>query len=245
MKNVNKINLDWLKLKKGDKVLDLGCSFGEQAIRIAKEELIVYGMDKSKKAIRQFKESAEKENVKCVAIVGDIKKIPYADNYFDAMVATEVFEHVQEPEKAINESTRVLRPGAHVCISIPTPISERIFRFLHPTWVKDSKHINVFSKGQILSLLSQEGFRIERVENQNFEWSIFWLIHSFLKTRFDSTGAPLGNHKVSENYFKVWDYIRKFRMEKLFLWFGNKIFPKSYYIYAVKIKKGQINEKHD
>lgn len=237
MKNVNKINLDLLKLKKGDKVLDLGCSFGEQAMRIAKEGLVVYGMDKSKEAIRQFKESAKKENVKCMAIEGDIKKIPYADNYFDAVIATEVFEHVQEPEEAINESLRVLRPGGHICISVPTPISERIFKFLHPNWVKNSEHINIFSKKQISTLLKQVGFGIERIENQNFEWSIFWIIHSFFKTRFDSTGTPLENHKVSVNYFKVWDYIRKFRMEKLFLWFGNKIFPKSYYIYAVKIQK--------
>lgn len=233
-KNVNKINLNQLKLKKGDKVLDIGCSFGDQAIRIAKQGLSVYGIDKSEQAIRQFRESAEGENVKCVAVVGDIEKMPYEDNQFDAVVATEVFEHVTEPEKAIKESARVLRSGGHACVSVPTQSSEKIFRFLHPTWVKDSTHVNVFSKGQILALLKQAGFTVEKVENQNFEWSIFWLIHSILKSRFKSSGTPLENHRVSEYYFRVWDYIRKFKLEKFLLWLGNNILPKSYYIYVVK-----------
>lgn len=235
MKNVNKINLNRLKLKKGDKVLDVGCSFGDQAIKMAQEGLRVYGIDESGQAIRQFKESAKKENVKCIASVGDIRKMPYTDNQFDAVVATEVFEHVSEPEKAIKESIRVLRPGGYACISVPTKISEDIFRFLHPTWVEDSAHKIVFSRGQILALLKQAGFRIERIENHNFEWSIFWLIHSLFKSRFDSWGSPLENHKVTKIYFKVWDFMRKFKMEKIFLWFGNKIFPKSYYIYVTKL----------
>lgn len=238
MKNVNKINLNQLNLKKGDKVLDMGCSFGDQALKIAKEGMNVYGIDKSAQAIRQIQELAKKENIKCIATVGDIKKMPYADNKFDVVVATEVFEHVSEPEKAVKEAIRVLRPGGHACISVPTQISEKVFRFLHPTWVEDSNHINVFSRDQILLLLKQSGFMIERVENHNFEWSIFWLIHSFLKSRFESTGTPTENHKVSKIYFKAWDCMRKFKMEKTLLWIGNKIFPKSYYIYAQKIMKG-------
>lgn len=234
MKNVNKINLNLLKLRKGDKVLDLGCSYGEQALKIAQEGLVVFGIDKNKQAIKQFNRSVKQSNARCVGVVGDIKKMPYSDDQFDAVVATEVLEHVSEPKKAVKELSRVLRHGGYICVSVPTKISEDVFRALHPTWVEDSTHINVFSNKQIIALFKQEGFTIEIVENQNFEWSFFWLIHSFLKSRFEPTGTPIENHKVSEIYFRVWDYIRRFRMEKFLLWLGNNIFPKSYYIYAVK-----------
>lgn len=41
----------------------------------------------------------------------DIQALPFSDASFDAVVADQVLEHVRNPFKAINESTRVLRPG--------------------------------------------------------------------------------------------------------------------------------------
>lgn len=243
MNNVNNINLNQLKIKKGDKVVDMGCSFGDQALKIAKEGMIVYGIDKDEQAISQFKESAKKENVKCILTVGDIEEMPYADNQFDVVIATEVIEHVHNPEKAIKESIRILRPGGHACISVPTLFSEQVFRFLHPTWIEDSKHLNFFSKNQILTLLKEAGYVIERVENHNFEWSIFWLVHSFFRSRFRSTGTPTEHRNVSKIYFKIWAIMRKIKIDSIIIRCGNRIFPKSYYIYATKIGKDNIDGK--
>lgn len=234
MKSVNKINLNFLKLKPGGKVLDIGCSYGEQAMEIAKQGLQVYGIDSSKELVSQFKLAAKKQKLNCVPIVGDATKMPYKQNQFNAVVATEIFEHIPNPQKAIEESYRVLIPGGRICVSVPTKLTEQIFNFLHSHWVEDSGHINTFSEKEISSLLKQANFKIEKVEYLNFEWSLFWLIHSLFKTRFDSTGSPLENEHISQLIQKFWHYLFKLRVGKYLIWFGNNFLPKSYYIYAVK-----------
>jgi SAM-dependent methyltransferase len=44
-------------------------------------------------------------------IVSDIADIPEPDGSFDAILCTEVFEHLPDPLQAIREFRRLLRPG--------------------------------------------------------------------------------------------------------------------------------------
>ncbi len=45
--------------------------------------------------------------------------IPFPDNSFDAVICTEVLEHVAEPIKILNEIRRVLKPGGEIYLSVP------------------------------------------------------------------------------------------------------------------------------
>jgi len=57
----------------------------------------------------------------------DLHNIEWQDNYFDTVIATEVLEHLREPQKAINEIYRVLKPVA-ICI-----LSTRFLFPYHPS----------------------------------------------------------------------------------------------------------------
>lgn len=46
------------------------------------------------------------------AVVGDVHHLPFADATFTGVLALNVFEHVEDPERAASELHRVLRPGA-------------------------------------------------------------------------------------------------------------------------------------
>lgn len=52
-------------------------------------------------------------------IVSDIAEIPEPDRSFDAVMCTEVFEHLPEPLAALKEFARLVRPGGHLIITAP------------------------------------------------------------------------------------------------------------------------------
>jgi SAM-dependent methyltransferase len=54
-----------------------------------------------------------------IDIVSDIQKIPEPDASFDAVLCTEVLEHLPDPVRALDEMARLLRPGGMFVITAP------------------------------------------------------------------------------------------------------------------------------
>jgi ubiquinone/menaquinone biosynthesis C-methylase UbiE len=52
-------------------------------------------------------------------IISDITNIPLEDNSVDAIMCTEVFEHIPDPIAAIKEFTRLLKPNGYLLITSP------------------------------------------------------------------------------------------------------------------------------
>lgn len=52
-------------------------------------------------------------------IVSDIASIPEPDGSYDAILCTEVFEHLPEPLAALKEFSRLLKPGGHLILTAP------------------------------------------------------------------------------------------------------------------------------
>ncbi len=52
-------------------------------------------------------------------VVGDLHLLPFRDNVFDAIICIVVFEHLQNPFKAMEELSRVLKNGGKVFAVFP------------------------------------------------------------------------------------------------------------------------------
>jgi SAM-dependent methyltransferase len=99
--------------------LDIGTSTGTN-LRMLRELGFarVTGLDNSDVAIRFCAEKGLGKVEK-----GDACKLPFADNRFDLILATDVIEHVDDDVGALREMLRVLAPGGHVLITVPAFMS--------------------------------------------------------------------------------------------------------------------------
>ncbi len=52
-----------------------------------------------------------------IDLIGDAHRLPFGDETVDAIVCTEVFEHLRDPPAAAAEIIRVLKPGARLALT--------------------------------------------------------------------------------------------------------------------------------
>jgi SAM-dependent methyltransferase len=79
---------------RGKKVLDLGCGSGWLSVFLARQGFDVIGVDVAENALKLGQMWAEQENLSIKFITKDISDLDFPDNYFAAVVANSIFEHL-------------------------------------------------------------------------------------------------------------------------------------------------------
>jgi len=54
-----------------------------------------------------------------IDIVADAHNLPFSDEIFDNVIVTNLLEHVQEPQKVVDETHRILKPNGLVVVYTP------------------------------------------------------------------------------------------------------------------------------
>lgn len=111
----------FFKKRKINRILDLGCGTGRHLIYLAKHNFDVYGIDISEYGIKIANKCLKEENLKAHLKIGDIyKKLPYEDNFFDAIVSTKTMHHgkIENIRKLIKEIERILKPHGLIFITV-------------------------------------------------------------------------------------------------------------------------------
>jgi SAM-dependent methyltransferase len=118
------------------RIVDIGCGVGHSYRLLAPRETV--GIDLDPTAL----EGQERETVAC-----DMRKLPFADAAFDGAIAVHSIEHVPDPEKALAEMARVLRPGATGVLVTPNRLT-----FARPDEIIDPYHYVEYDPGAFASL---------------------------------------------------------------------------------------------
>ena len=97
------------------RLLDLGCGTGRFAIPIAERlNYKVVGADYSADMISLAK--SKPSNATVVWEIHDAQRLSFPDASFDAIFASHLLDHLDDPTIAIRECMRVLRPGGKLML---------------------------------------------------------------------------------------------------------------------------------
>ncbi len=107
-------------------------------------------------------------------IVSDIVAIPLPDHSVDAIMCTEVFEHIPDPVAALREFTRLLKPGGYLLVTAPFAslthfapyhFASGLSRFFYEHHLKElGFQINDLQlNGNFFEYVAQENRRIKQV----------------------------------------------------------------------------------
>ncbi|MBK7105009.1 MAG: arsenite methyltransferase [Ignavibacteriae bacterium] len=115
------IPTEFAEIKINDTVLDLGSGAGNDVFIASK--LVgpfgkVIGVDFTEEMIEKANQNKSKLNFTNVEfLLGEIESLPIENNFIDVVLSNCVLNLVPNKEKAFSEIYRVLKPGAHFCVS--------------------------------------------------------------------------------------------------------------------------------
>jgi 2-polyprenyl-6-hydroxyphenyl methylase/3-demethylubiquinone-9 3-methyltransferase len=145
---VNRLRID----PRGKRTLDVGCGGGFLAEEFAKLGCTVTGIDPSAPSIAQAEAHATEAGLTITYWVAPGEAIPYADATFDIVYCCDVLEHVDDLDRVIAETARVLKPGG-----------VSLFDTINRTWL---------SKLVVIKLLQE--WKATRVVTTNLhDWAMF------------------------------------------------------------------------
>jgi ubiquinone/menaquinone biosynthesis C-methylase UbiE len=140
-------------------VLDVGCGEGvlteQWADRIAPGRIVGIDLEDPKLATEWT--GRQRPNLTFVPM--EVEHLQFGDSEFDLVAATEVLEHVAQPERALAEMARVAR--GHLLVSVP---HEPLWRVLNmargaylPQLGNTPGHLNHWTRRSFVRLLSRYG----------------------------------------------------------------------------------------
>ncbi|MEP1932511.1 MAG: class I SAM-dependent methyltransferase, partial [Roseibium sp.] len=127
--------MDWLAPRAGQRLLDVAGGTGDIAFRFLKragsghatvldltESMLIEGRKRAEAA--QLADSLD-------WVVGDAMTLPFEDNSFDVYTISFGIRNVTQPQAALNEAFRVLRPGGRLMVlefsQLPNPAMQKAY----------------------------------------------------------------------------------------------------------------------
>jgi SAM-dependent methyltransferase len=148
------------------RVLDVGCGDGNQSAFYWPDRELV-GLDLS---VRRLQRSVGSRHGVLQPLVGSTYQLPLKSGTFDAVVCSQLIEHLHHPEQALGEIVRVLKPGAHLILDTPSRsnVVDAALRLIgrDSPWGLhiDSTHVAFYNMEEIVAMINGAGLDVCAIE---------------------------------------------------------------------------------
>jgi SAM-dependent methyltransferase len=157
------IPTEFAAIKKGDTVVDLGSGAGNDvfvARAITGESGKVIGLDMTEEMVQKAKINKSKLGYENVEFhLGDIEQMPLENNIADVVVSNCVLNLVPDKQKAFSEIHRILKPGAHFCVSDIVIQGEMIEELKKSAEMYAGCISGALKQDEYLNIIKESGFK--------------------------------------------------------------------------------------
>ncbi|MBM2839080.1 MAG: ubiquinone biosynthesis protein UbiE [Deltaproteobacteria bacterium] len=198
-----------IEIKHGDAVLDAGCGTGNYTIELAKRGADVVGIDSSEEMLDWARVKDQKAGTKASFQAADALNLPFPDSSFDAVMSNGLLCFLKEPEKALIEMLRVLKPGGRLVVGVlnkwsPWALFRRIKGLFKDTIYNQAYYI---SPPELEGLIRGVGFDVKETRTCLFFFPINNRVYLKIAEQFErldrrlipKTGAFLAVSAIKQN----------------------------------------------
>ena len=207
------VDFDRLGIGHGAKVIDVGCGAGRHSFEAYRRGADVVAFDQNADELadvgallRAMADAGEAPaSARAETVTGDARALPYPDQTFDCVIASEILEHVPADDAVIAELIRVLKVGGRLAVTVPRWLPEQLCWLLSDDYhSNEGGHIRIYRAGQLRGKIAGRGMTFTHTHHSHALHAPFWWLKCFV-------GVENSDHPVVVAYHKmlVWDMMRR------------------------------------
>ena len=108
---------DTVQPRPGQRLLDVGCGTGTAEMKLARlriSQVEIVAVDLLIDRVKQARDAAQSHNISASFAAADACALPFRDGTFDSAFCVAVLQHIGDVPRAVQELSRVTRPGGRV-----------------------------------------------------------------------------------------------------------------------------------
>jgi SAM-dependent methyltransferase len=237
------VDFDYLGIGPSMRVIDVGCGAGRHAFEAYRRGADVVAFDQDATEIEGvgtiLDAMADAGEVPASAtaetVVGDALALPYADETFDVVIASEILEHVPDDDAAISELMRVLKVGGTLAVTVPRWLPEQVCWWLSDEYhANEGGHVRIYRASELRDKFLRGGMKLRHTHHAHALHSPFWWLKCAL-------GVSRSDHPAVTTYHKllVWDLMQRPWITRVAEAALNPLVGKSVALYFAKPTQGR------